>query len=52
MVVTIVSPPGAPLVRRLLRGEGIGPEALRDLDSLFRGDPKLEVRTVPGFRFD
>jgi hypothetical protein len=52
MVITIVSPPGAPLVRRLMRGEGIGPEALRDVDSLFRGDPKLDVRTVPGFRFD
>jgi hypothetical protein len=52
IVVTIVGPPGAPLVRRLLRGDGIGPEALRDIGSAFKGDPKLSVQTVAGFRFD
>lgn len=52
VVVRIANPPGAPLVRRLLRGEGVGVGALADLDSLFRGDPKVAVQTVPGFRFD
>ena len=51
LVVTIINPPGAPLVRRLLRGEGIGPEAFRDIASMFRGDPRVTVSSVPGFRF-
>jgi hypothetical protein len=52
IVVRIANPPGAPLVRRLLRGEGMGVGALADLDSLFKGDPKLAVKTVAGYRFD
>jgi hypothetical protein len=52
IVVRIGNPPGAPLVRRLLRGEGVGTGALSDLDSLFKGDPKLAVKTVAGYRFD
>jgi hypothetical protein len=52
LVVTIVNPPGAPVVRKLLRGEGIGPEALRDIGALFKGDPKVSATTVAGFRFD
>jgi hypothetical protein len=52
MVVHIVNPPGAPLVRRLLHGEGIGAGDLKDIDSLFRGKPRLSVNTVPGFSFD
>jgi hypothetical protein len=52
VVVRITSPPGAPLVRKLLRGEGIGVGALGDLDSLFKGDPKVNAQTIAGFRFD
>jgi hypothetical protein len=50
IVVQIGSPPGAPLVRRLLNGEGIG--ALGDIGSMFKGTPRFAVNTVPGFRFD
>jgi len=52
VVVQIGNPPGAPFVRKLLRGEGIGIGALADLDSLFKGDPKVNVKAVSGFRFD
>ena len=52
IVVPIANPPGAPLVRKLLRGEGIGAGALGDLESLFKGQPRLSVKTVAGFRFD
>jgi len=52
MVVHILNPPGAPLVRRLLHGEGIGAGDLKDIDSLFRGKPKLSVNTLAGFSFD
>lgn len=52
MVITIVNPPGAPLVRKVLRGEGIGSDALRGLSSAFKGDPKIAVASVSGFRFD
>jgi hypothetical protein len=52
IVVTIASPPGAPIVRKLLRGEMVGGAMLAGLDALFVGQPKLSVRTVPGFRFD
>ena len=52
VVVQIANPPGGPLVRKLLRGDGIGLDAVKDLDSLFKGDPKLAVKTVAGFRFD
>lgn len=52
LIVRIVNPPGAPLVRRLLSGEGAGAAALADLPSLFRGRPKLSVSTVAGFRFE
>ncbi len=52
MVVHIVNPPGAPLVRRLLKGEGIDAGALKDVGSLFKGKPQLSVNTVPGFRFE
>jgi hypothetical protein len=52
LVVTIVGPPGAPIVRKLLRGDaGLG-DVAGNLDSLFKGDPKVAVRAVPGFRFD
>jgi hypothetical protein len=51
LVVTIANPPGAPLVRKLLRGDvGVGDVA--NLASLFKGDPRVTVRTVAGFRFD
>jgi hypothetical protein len=52
IVVTLVSPPGAPLVRRLLKGELNPAQVLADLDSIFKGEPRLAVSTVPGFRFD
>jgi hypothetical protein len=52
LVVTIVNPPGAPVLRKLLRGDGIGREAIGDLESLFRGDPKVTAATVSGYRFD
>jgi hypothetical protein len=50
IIVQIGSPPGAPLVRKLLNGEGIG--ALGDLGSMFKGTPRFAVNTVAGFRFD
>jgi hypothetical protein len=50
IVVQIANPPGAPLVRKLLNGEGIG--ALGDLGSAFKGTPRFGVKTVAGFRFD
>jgi hypothetical protein len=50
LVVTIASPPGATLVRRLLRGEaGAGAGGL---DAGLQGDPKVTVKTVAGFRVD
>ena len=52
LVVTIGSPPGAPIVRKLLRGEMVGGAMLAGLDKLFVGEPKLSTRAVPGFRFD
>jgi hypothetical protein len=52
VVVTIVNPPGAPLVRKLLSGNFDPTGALADVQSMFKGDPKLAVATVPGFRFD
>jgi hypothetical protein len=52
IVVTIASPPGAPMVRKLLRGEMVGGAMLAGLDKLFVGQPKLSAKTVPGFRFD
>jgi hypothetical protein len=52
VVVTIVSPPGAPLVRRLLKGDLNPAQVLGDIDSIFKGEPKLAVTTVAGFRFD
>lgn len=52
IVVTIVSPPGAPLVRRVLKGD-LNPAAMAgDLESIFKGEPRLAVTTVAGFRFD
>ena len=50
VVIRIANPPGAPLVRKALRGEGLGIDVLRDLDGLFKGDPKLAVQTVSGFQ--
>ncbi len=50
IIVQIANPPGAPLVRKLLNGEGIG--ALGDLGSMFKGTPRFSVKTAPGFRFD
>jgi hypothetical protein len=52
IVVQIANPPGAPLVRKLLRGEGIGMGTVGDLESLFKGQPRLSVKTVAGFRFE
>jgi hypothetical protein len=52
VVVTIVNPPGAPIVRKLLSGNFNPTSALADVQSMFKGDPKLAVSTVPGFRFD
>ncbi len=52
MVVRIINPPGAVLVRRLLTGEGVDPGALKDLGSLFQGKPRFGVTTVAGFRFE
>jgi hypothetical protein len=52
IVVQIAHPPGAPLVRRLLRGEAPGLDVLADLGGLFKGEPQLSARVVPGFRFD
>ena len=52
VVVTIGSPPGAPIVRKLLRGEMVGGAMLAGIDSLFAGQPKLSAKTVTGFRFD
>ena len=37
VVVTIGSPPGAPIVRKLLRGEMVGGAMLAGIDSLFTG---------------
>lgn len=52
LIVTIASPPGAPLVRRLLGGDA-SIATLGDLRSPFKGgQPKVAVQTVPGFRFD
>jgi len=51
IVVTIGSPPGGPIVRKLLRGEMVGGAMLAGLDSLFVGHPRLSAQTVPGFRF-
>jgi hypothetical protein len=52
MIVHILNPPGAPLVRKLLHGDGLGAGDLKDLGSLFSGKPRLSVNTVAGFRFD
>jgi hypothetical protein len=52
VVVAIANPPGAPIVRRLLAGEGVGAAALGDLGTLFKGEPKLSVKSVAGYRFD
>jgi hypothetical protein len=52
IVVHILNPPGAPLVRRLLHGEGIGAGDLKDVGALFQGKPKLSVNTVAGFTFE
>jgi hypothetical protein len=52
LAIRIVNPPGAPLVRRLLGGDTVEPDALRDLHGLFRGDPEVSVETLPGYRFD
>jgi hypothetical protein len=52
LVATIVNPPGAPLVRKLLKGSiGIG-DAVGGIESVFKGDPKVGLQTVAGFRFD
>jgi hypothetical protein len=52
LVVTIVNPPGAPLVRKLLKGSiGVG-DVVGGIESVFKGDPKVGLQTVAGFRFD
>ena len=48
VVVTIVNPPGAPLVRKLLRGEMVGGAMLAGIDSLFTGQPKLSAEDGGG----
>jgi hypothetical protein len=50
-IVTMKSPPGAPLVRQLLRGRAPGPDASGSAQQL-QGTPTFTVRTVAGFRFD
>jgi hypothetical protein len=52
IVVRMANPPGAPLVRRILRGEAVSASMMLDLPGAFRGEPKLSVTTVAGFRFD
>jgi hypothetical protein len=52
IVVTIANPPGAPLVRKLLRGEMVGGAMLAGLATHFQGSPQLSAKTVAGFRFD
>src|SRR5262249_16883554 len=52
VVVHILNPPGAPLLGKLLHGEGVGVGDLKDIDSVFRGKPKTSVNTVAGFTFD
>ena len=52
IVVTIANPPGAPLVRKLLRGEMVGGALLAGIATHFQGSPQLSAKTVPGFRFD
>jgi hypothetical protein len=52
LVVTIVTPPGAPIVRKLLKGNiGIG-DVGGDIESVFKGDPRVGLQTLAGFRFD
>lgn len=52
VVVTIVNPPGAPLVRKLLHG-GIGlGDVAGGLHDAFHGVPRAAVQVVQGFRFD
>jgi hypothetical protein len=51
LVVTIANPPGAPLVRKLLRGD-VGLGDVNDVRSVFKGDPRVSARAVSGFRFD
>jgi hypothetical protein len=50
--VHIANPPGAPLVRKMLGGEGVGLAMVGDLESLFKGQPRLSVKTAAGFRFE
>jgi hypothetical protein len=52
IVITAKSPPGASLVRKLLRGEIVGVAAGGDLDSQLKGQPQLSARTVAGFHSD
>lgn len=52
VVVTIKSPPGSPLIRKLLKGEPVSPADLANPAALFAGAPQLGVKTSPGFRFD
>lgn len=52
IVIRLKNPPGSPLLRKVLRGEGIGIGAMADLGAVFRGVPQLSVKTVPGFRHD
>jgi hypothetical protein len=52
LVVTILNPPGAPLVRKLLKGSiGVG-DVVGGIDSVFKGDPKVSLQIVAGFRLD
>jgi hypothetical protein len=52
LVATIVHPPGAPLVRKLLKGSiGVG-DVVGGIESVFKGDPAVGLQSVAGFRFD
>jgi hypothetical protein len=51
IVVRIMHPPGASLVRRLLRGD-VGIATIKDAVKAFEGSPSYDVKTVAGFRFD
>jgi len=52
VVITLTAVPGAGVVRRLVRGEGLSPAELANPGALFRGAPRLNIRAVAGFRFD
>jgi hypothetical protein len=51
VTITIVNPPGAAVIRKLIRGEGIGlANVILNPLALFGGIPRLSVQIAPGFR--